>query len=347
MDIFIVVASLVFLITLHELGHFLFAKKFDVKVHEFGIGIPPRVIGKKIGETIYSLNLLPLGGFVRMMGEDEKVKDERSFSEKPIWQRAVILVAGVVSFWIVAALIFALVSFQWGVLSEVSPDQQVDNSYIFVSNVKEELSEGINPEDKIVKVDGEEFSGLNNFKEKLNNQTETITLQRSGQDKKIILSDYGIDGDELLNNLEVLELTYDKKGPIEALGFGVMRTYRVTMFQATGIGMILKGAITGSGLPENLEFGGPVMIGNMATDALNRGLPDYLTFVAVISSILAFMNILPIPALDGGRLLFLLIEKIKGSPISEKVESRLNAAFFILLLTLMVAVTARDIFNLL
>jgi regulator of sigma E protease len=347
MDIFIVVASLVFLITLHELGHFLFAKKFDVKVHEFGIGIPPRLFGKKIGETIYSLNLLPLGGFVRMMGEDEKIKNERSFSEKPIWQRAIILVAGVVSFWIVAALLFAVVSFQWGVLSQVAPDQEVENSYIFVSNVQEELSEGVNREDKIVKIDGEEFSGLNDFKGKVDNQTETITLQRSGQNKEIRLDSYGIEGDQLLNYLEVLELTYDKKGPVEALGFGVMRTYRVTKLQATGIGMILKGAITGSGLPEDLEFGGPVMIGTMATDALNRGLPDYLTFVAVISSILAFMNILPIPALDGGRLLFLLIEKMKGSPISEKIETRLNAVFFILLLTLMVAVTARDIFNLL
>lgn len=342
MDILIVVISLVVLITLHELGHFLFAKKFDVKVHEFGIGIPPRLFGKKIGETLYSINLLPLGGFVRMLGEDEQVENERSFSEKPIWQRAIILVAGVVSFWLIAALLFAFVSFQWGILTEVDENISADDSFLLVTQVEEGFSEELNVEDRIIKVNGREVKTIDQFEENLF-EDSTIFVQRADGEKEIKLT--GKNKKEILNSLSLTRLSFQKQGPFSALAFGVNRTIEVTKLQAWGIGIALKGIVTGSGLPEGMEFGGPVMIGSMATDALGRGAADYLMFVGIIASILAFMNILPIPALDGGRLLFLFIEWLKGEPISEKVENRLNATFFMLLLALMIVVTVRDIFN--
>ncbi len=322
MNLIVVILSLVLLITLHELGHFLFAKKFDVKVHEFGIGIPPRMIGKKIGETIYSINWIPLGGFVRMLGEDEKVEDQRSFSQKPIWQRAIILVAGVVSFWLVAMLIFAVVSFGWGVTRVELGEGDFNEAFLVGRGADNIFIEALIDEGAL------EFE-----EEKIVNseQFNDIFSKRSK-------ADFQREGDNL--TIELLD-----ESLIGSLRFGATQTVHITRLQAGGLWMALRGALVGDGLPEGVELGGPVMIGDMATDALDSGVGDYLMFVGMIATVLAFMNILPIPALDGGRLLFLAVEKVKGSPIPERVERNVNAAFFVLLLALMIAITIRDIVN--
>ena len=124
--ILIVFFTLIGLLVLHELGHFLLAKKFGVEVEEFGVGYPPRIFGKKIGKTIYSLNLLPFGAFVRIRGEEGKigVEDARSFSGKPIWQRALILIGGVATFWLIGFLIFTFIAGVWGLPTSVSGDFQ-------------------------------------------------------------------------------------------------------------------------------------------------------------------------------------------------------------------------------
>src|SRR4030042_2621868 len=109
LTIFIVFFSLIGLVVLHELGHFIMAKRFGVKVEEFGVGLPPRIFGKKFGETIYSINLLPFGAFVKIYGEEKSIEDYRSFSQKPIWQRVFIIIGGVVVFWIVAFVILSIV----------------------------------------------------------------------------------------------------------------------------------------------------------------------------------------------------------------------------------------------
>lgn len=344
MNVLIFIISLVLLITLHELGHFLFAKKFDVKVHEFGIGIPPRVIGKKIGETIYSVNALPLGGFVRMLGEDEQVEDERSFSEKPIWQRAIILIAGVVSFWLVAILIFAVVAFGWGVMTEIPEEAEAKESFLLVNVIESEYQreDGFEMQDTIKRVDDKEVKTVEEFKESLK-EGGVITVSRGGEEKEIIIDEE--ERDEILSLLDIRRVAINQMSVLESASFGVRQTVNVTRLQAGGLWVALRGAATGDGLPDGMEIGGPVMIGDMATDALDRGVGDYLMFVGMIATILAFMNILPIPALDGGRLLFLAIEKVKGSPIPEKVERNVNAAFFVLLLVLMIVITVRDIYN--
>lgn len=339
MNIVIFIISLVLLITLHELGHFLFAKKFDVKVHEFGIGIPPRIIGKKIGETIYSINALPLGGFVRMLGEDEQVEDERSFSQKPIWQRAIILVAGVVSFWVVAILIFGVVAFGWGVMTEIPEDAEAD-SFLFVNFVQDDSESGFQLQDTIKRVNEKEVATIGEF-EKAIEEAETVTVLRGSEEKEINISEI----DNVSESIDLRRVAIERMSGLEAASFGVSQTINVTRLQAGGLWMALRGAVTGEGLPEGMEIGGPVMIGDMATDALGRGVGDYLMFIGMIATILAFMNILPIPALDGGRLLFLAIEKIKGSPIPERVERSVNAVFFVLLIALMIAITVRDIYN--
>ena len=344
MNVLIFVISLVLLITLHELGHFLFAKKFDVKVHEFGIGIPPRVIGKKIGETIYSINALPLGGFVRMLGEDEQVEDERSFSQKPIWQRAIILVAGVVSFWVVAVLIFAVVAFGWGVMTEIPEDVEAENSFLLVNVIDSnyEREDGLRMQDQIKEINNREVKTVEDFEKNIEDGA-LLTILRGDEIKEIEVEEEG--ADEILSLVDVRRVAMNRMSVLESGSFGVRQTVNVTRLQAGGLWMALRGAVTGEGLPEGMEIGGPVMIGDMATDALDRGIGDYLMFVGMIATILAFMNILPIPALDGGRLLFLGIEKVKGSPIPERVERSVNAAFFVLLLVLMIVITLRDIYN--
>lgn len=339
MNIAIVIVSLVLLITLHELGHFLVAKFFDVKIEEFGIGIPPRIIGKKVGETLYSINLIPLGGFVRMMGEEERVDHERSFSEKPIWQRSLIIVAGVVSFWIIAAAIFAIVAFNWGVLNQVEDD--VPDGRLIAGLIAEEAPEEITSEDEILSVNGEEVSTKGSLKEQLEKGSKNITFQSVDEKTTISFKDYT--PQEIIEILDVRRVAREQYSFIESIEFGVDHTIFITKMQASGIYIALKSFVTGQDLPDGMEFGGPVMIGGMATDALGRGAGEYLMFVGIIATILAFMNILPIPALDGGHLLFLLIEKIKGSPITEKVQQKVTLAFFVLLVSLMVIITIRDV----
>src|SRR3989338_2641458 len=118
--------SLIALIVIHELGHFILAKKFGVKVEEFGSGYPPRVLGKKIGETVYSLNLWPFGAFVKIHGEEGGIEDYRSFIGKPIWQRVAIVLGGVVSFWIVAVILLSIVAGVWGLPVAVSDEESAN-----------------------------------------------------------------------------------------------------------------------------------------------------------------------------------------------------------------------------
>ena len=159
MTLIIVLISFLVLIILHELGHYLFAKKFGVKVEEFGIGLPPRLIGKKFGETIYSINLLPLGAFVRLEGEEKVVPGPRSFSAKPIWQRMVIVAAGVVAFWIVAVLIFTGLGMTSGIPTGIGDEetQGITNPKVQILAVAKDSpahQAGIELGDSILKMEG-------------------------------------------------------------------------------------------------------------------------------------------------------------------------------------------------
>ncbi len=345
MNIVIIILSLVLLITLHELGHFIFARRYGVKVEEFGIGIPPRVLGKKLGETIYSLNLIPLGGFVRMKGEEERSGEKGSFSEKPIWQRAIIIVAGVVSFWVLAALIFSLVFFSWGKAALVEEGSSKEGTVLIVAakSFDVESFDDMRVEEEVVEVDGEKVVQGSILKERIKEGAETITVKR-GEKKEVI----SLDGkqEKFLESFFVGNYRMERMSLFASLVEGPKETFRVSAFQVKGLGLLAQGVFSGEGLPEGMEVGGPVMIGSMALDAMDRGVGDYLYFVAVIASVLAVINILPIPALDGGRLFFLLIEKLKGAPIPQKVEQGLNAAFFLLLISFMIYITYGDIVGL-
>jgi len=327
------------LILIHELGHFLAAKWFGLLVHEFGIGFPPRLFGKKIGETLYSINLLPFGGFVRIHGEKpeyekEKLIPERSFAFLKIWKRVLIIGAGVVmNFvlgWIVVSFVFMLGT----------------PKAIFITGVLENspaAAAGFLSGDAILG-----FESSESFVSAVDAQKgETIDLRilRNGEELVIPVEprENPPTGEGALG-ITFTETGQEKLGFFQSLGVGFMTSISMVAGIFIALVNLLVGIFTGGQALEG--FVGPVGIFQVANQTAQFGLVYLLQLIGLISLNLAVLNILPIPALDGGRLFFLLIEKIKGSPISAKREMVINATGFILLILLMVVITARDVIKL-
>jgi regulator of sigma E protease len=349
--ILIIVASIVALIFFHELGHFLFAKKYGVRVEEFGIGIPPRIFGKKIGETIYSLNLIPLGGFVKLFGEDTRIDDERSFSSKPIYQRAIILFAGVAAFFVIAFLIFSVYSVI-GIRVPVEEEniKMYANTEVFITEVIEKspaAGAGILPGDVLLEINEEEIvkpsQAVLLIEEKKGEEIDVKVLR--GQEEMLFSLIPRKEYTEKEGSLGLaMVITASQKYPLYYAPIqGAIMTGKTTYSIVSSMYNVIASSISGEDLPSGMRVGGPVAIVQFGRGAVSRGFADFLQFLGLITVSLAVLNILPIPALDGGRLLFLLIEKLKGGPLSEKVEYGLNAGFFLLLMGVLIAVTYSDI----
>jgi len=346
--------SLIGLIILHELGHFILAKKFGVKVEEFGIGLPPRLIGKKIGETIYSLNLLPLGAFVKLYGEEDREKREYwSFTQKPIWQRALIVLGGVVSFWIISAILLSVVM-GLGAPTAVSDEEngnliepKVQIAQVS-ANSPAEIA-GIKPGDTIKKfsISNLQFSidkvkEVQELTEKYKGEEVTLTIQRGKEifDVRLVPRVSPPEGEGPMG--VALVRTAIKSYPwYQAPIQGVIATGNLTMAVIQGWGQALVNAI--KGLPTGVQLMGPVGILGLFAQVGQLGVNYFLQFIAIISIYIALFNILPIPALDGGKLLFLGIEAARKRPISQKIEQQITAIFFALLIALIIWVTIKDI----
>jgi regulator of sigma E protease len=357
--IIIVVLSLVLLVALHELGHFLLAKKFGVKVEEFGIGIPPRIFGKKIGETIYSLNLLPIGAFVKLLGEEEKVEEPNSFSQKPAWQRALVVLAGVVSFWIISAIIIGIVVGIWGIPTAVS-DSEILGPRDYNPGVEiTEIASG-SPADKAgleigdiirqVKTSDSQLvtdktGELIDFVKNNEGKEITLTIQRGKKtfDASLVprVSPPTGEGPIGVGLERVILRSYSwYQAPIE----GILLTKDITVSITLRFVDIFKMLIRKTPIPKGIvEVRGIVGIGQLGVQILESGASNYLVFLANISIFLALFNILPIPALDGGKILFLVIEKARGKPVDQKIEQNVTAFFFILIMALAIFITVKDI----
>jgi len=353
MVILIVFVSLIGLIVLHEFGHFAIAKKFGVRVEEFGIGYPPRIFGKKIGETLYSLNLLPFGAFVKIYGEEGGIESAHSFTGKPIWQRALIILGGVVSFWIISAILLSIV-FGMGVPQAISDQAEAVNPKVQIVAV----ASGSPAEEAGIKVGDtiKEFS-IFNSQFSINKVKEIQELTEKYKGEAITLT--------IERGKEVFDATLiPRVSPPEgegAMGVGLVRTaltsypwylapikgvgacFNLTGSIVAGLSQVFGNLIQGKGLPPGAQLMGPIGIGSLMTQAAHLGLAYYLQFIALISIYLAIFNILPIPALDGGKLLFLGIEKVRRKPVSQKIEQGITSIFFALLIALMIWVTIKDI----
>ena len=351
--IFIAFMSLIGLLALHEFGHLILAKLFGVKVEEFGIGYPPRLFGKKIGETIYSINLLPFGAFVRLPGEIEKNEDPRSFSAQPVGKRILIAFGGVLSFWIIAAILFSIV-FSLGAPISVGDeensglkDPKVQITGITAGSPAEEA--GLRAGDTI-----KQFS-IFNFQFSITKVKEVQELTEQYKGKELILTMER--GKETFDVKLVPRVSPPKgEGP---MGISLVRTaiksypWYQAPWQGIGATINLTGAIIRGygqaianlfkGLPAEGELVGPVGIFHLFTQAFQMGINYFLNFVGMIAIYIAIFNVLPIPSVDGGKLLFLGIEAVRKRSVSEKTEQNITAICFGLLIILMVLVTIKDI----
>lgn len=355
--ILIIFVSLIVLIILHELGHFLMAKRFGVKVEEFAVFFPPRLFWKKFGETIYSFNLVPLGAFVKLYGEEKDIQDPRSFSSKSIWQRTLIVIAGVVAFWIISVILISIIAGVWGLPVAVSDtaNHNLVNPKVQIIGV---LSDS--PAKEAGLQIGDVIKELNSSGRELRTDKvkEVIEFTEANKGEEVILTIER--GRETFEVSLVPRISHPKEEG--AIGIALARTalrpypwyeapiqgVLVTASTTTSIvfilGDVISKKIRGIQLPPGaLEVRGPIGIGEMAINALGRGINEYLWFVAMISIFLALINILPIPALDGGKLVFLAIEKIRGKRVPENAEQKITAFFFVLLITLIIFISFRDI----
>jgi len=347
------ILSLLILIVLHEFGHFILAKKFGVKVEEFGIGYPPRLFGKKIGETILSINLLPLGGFVRIYGEEERKKDHRSFNQKPIWQRALIIFGGCFSFWLISAILLSVVM-GLGAPKAIGDEvnQNLVNPRVQIVAVAPDSpakTAGLKAGDiiEILKADHRQISvdkvkQVQEFTQANKGEKVTLAIRRGDEILEVDLvprvSPPEGEGSMGIGLVRVVTESYPwYKTPLK----GIKATVNLTILVIQGWGRALKNFILG--LPSGVQILGPVRTTEKAAEIGQLGLSYFLQFIAMVSVYIGLFNLLPIPALDGGKLLFLGIEKIRGKPIPQKVEQRISGFFFVLLVALMIWIILKEI----
>lgn len=371
LTIVIFVLTLLFLVVIHELGHFLLAKRFNIKVLEFGFGIPPRIFGKKIGETLVSLNWLPFGGFVRLLGEDEVNKEvlenKRSFAAAFVSKRITVVVAGVVMNLILAWLLFYIVLGFQGfkvrlplLLNHqfVGVSQQNQSEVVVVDIAKESPAKiaDLQVGEIIVALNGEQITGSSDLIAK--------TKNLSGQEIKLTLADP--------EKMRFREVTITpRQNPPEGegpLGVALIQVWAANLEYKNNLQKILSGPvhswnlvaysgkILGKLVEESFEkrriepvtqgVAGPVgitsAVNTILTESKNPAI-SYLNFVALLSLNLAVLNIVPFPALDGGRLFFLLIEAVTRKKVHAGVEKWIHTIGMIILLTLMLLVTFSDI----
>ena len=364
MPVILFLIILVALILVHEFGHFIVAKLSKIRVDEFGIGFPPKLFGIKKGETEYTVNTLPFGGFVKIFGEDAHEEalsgpdSERSFVHKPAYIQAFVLVAGV-GFNVLFAWFLLSLGFMMGIPSSLAPDNvsYASDARVMITNVLPDspaAQAGLLAGDIVLAISSLEESGQTESPEVISSfiadrgaHKEPITLEVKREE---VIASFTLEPRPGIIAAEkerpAIGISMDLVGTVvlpfpKAIYEGGLLTARLTGETAVGIVDFLKDAVM---LAANFsQITGPVGIVGLVGEASALGFVHLIIFMAFISINLAIINLLPFPALDGGRLLFVIIETLKGSPIRPKVVQVLNTVGFVLLILLMVAVTYQDI----
>lgn len=336
------------LIFFHELGHFLVAKKSGIRVDKFSLGFPPTIISKKWGETEYAIGAIPLGGYVKMAGEnpDEEASGEPwEFMSKPVWKRFLVIFAGPFMNFVLAVLVLA------GVYS--IRGEAVDNTVI-VREVDEKgpaAAAGILPGDRIVEIDGTPIRSFRHMADSIIypkiEQPVTVTWEREGQRHSQTMTTMKswvqtASGDSVQIGLIGINprVIYDRMNIFAAFGEGL----RQSVFYVKMVFGFVYDLITRRVDPSGI--GGPIFIGKLAGQTARSGFDVLLEFMALLSVNLAVLNVLPIPVLDGGHMLFLMVEKLKGKPLSIKARLVAQQVGLAFMLILIVFVTFNDIFRL-
>ncbi len=363
--IFALVLSL--LVFVHEIGHFLMARAFGVKAEEFGMGLPPRICGwqKYLGRwrfikgdkqiepdepMVYSLNWIPVGGFVKIKGENgEEAAAEDSFGHKKIWQRIVILAAGV-TMNVLLTIVLLTIGFAVGMPSSVSDNGDggvlITPAQVQVAQILDDMpaaKTGVKVGDIVESVDGQKISSGAQLKEYFaakENQPVLIVLKRGQEEVKVSLSPVNRDG-VIGMGVAIVDMGI-KQYPLHlAIYQAILTTWSWIVMIALAVWALFMQLFGGA--KSGVDFSGPVGIAVLTGQAAKMGYIYVLQFAALLSLNLAIINILPFPALDGGRIAFLMIEKFRGKPIDAKLENLFHNIGFMLLMLLIVVITFRDL----
>ncbi len=319
----------------HEAGHFTFAKLFGVKVNEFSIGMGPKLLSRKKGETQYSWRLLPIGGYVSMEGEDSDSDDERAFGKKSCWQRIVIVAAGALVNIMIGLI---LVAISLGVSDSLSGTNYVNSFYNAEGKQVAEMN-GLKAQDKILKIDGKNvyyYTDVYYLASRDEGSTSDVTIIRDG--KKTELKGIEFPSDSLV-------ITGVNKTPLTVF----KDTFRESVSICRMVWLSLFDLVTGKYSVKDVS--GPVGVVDVVSKTAEASVKEsdpssLLTMLALITINIGLFNLLPIPALDGGRLFFLVVELIRRKPINQKYESLVHGIGMALLLLFMAAITFKDIYSL-
>ncbi len=333
------------IVLVHEFGHFIFSKMFGVYVYEFSIGMGPKLLHykKKGGETEYCLRLIPIGGFVSLAGEDaddnSKIPKERMLYSKPVWQRFLIMIAGAMNNFISAFILLFIMGLVWGSIS-TKP---------IIANVNEDypaFAAGIEKGDTIIKIDNHKISswsevqlyiGISEGKEM------TFTLKDENNKVREVKLTPDTITDEEGNKSYVVGISLDntvRHGFTNSLSYAANTTVALYKLMLTTLKQLFIGGVSVK------ELSGPVGIYTVVDSQAKQGLQSIIYLTAYLSMNVGVINLLPFPAFDGGRVLFLIIEKIRKKPIKREVEGMVNTIGFGLLMLLMIYVTFNDILRL-
>src|SRR3989338_2754219 len=345
------------IVLVHEWGHFVTARKADIKVEEFGFGFPPKMFSFKKNDVVYSINWIPLGGFVKIYGEDADAKgEEYSFGAKSILTRSVVILAGVTMNFVLAIVLLSF-GFWYGVPQAIDEDTKYaarDVHVTIIQTAPESPAQkaGIKIGDALtgvafagVKTDIAETKAAQDFIAAHKGQEISLFIQRGSEmlEKKVTPRENAPE------NQGAMGVVLEKTGivsypwylaPVE----GVKTAFSLAWLFLSAFGQIIANVFT-QGEPIG-DIAGPVGIAMMTYQVTQLGFSYIIQFAVILSINLAIINALPFPALDGGRFLFLMIEAIKGSPLSRRVEQMANASGFVFLMLLMLLITVRDVMKL-
>ena len=334
------------IVLVHEFGHFIFSKMFGVYVYEFSIGMGPKLIHfkKKNGETEYCIRLIPIGGFVSLAGEDaddnNKIPEERKLYSKPVWQRFLIMVAGVMNNFIFAFLLLFIMALIYG---SATTKPVVDSVTL---GMPAEAS-GIKKGDTILSIDGDKISSFSEIQLYLQTSEgktmEFVVKDVNGNKRTVMVTPdktVGEDGKDTY----VIGIALDtklNKGFIPSIKYAGETTLSLYKLMFTTIKQLFNGRASVK------DLSGPVGIYTIVSEESKAGFQNILYLTAYLSINVGFINLLPFPAFDGGRVVFLIIEKIRRKRVPVKVEAMVNGVGFALLMLLMIFVTFNDILRLL
>lgn len=313
------------LIFIHEFGHFIVAKACGVKVNEFALGMGPAIFKKQKGETLYALRAIPIGGYCAMEGEDEESEDERAFNNKKAWQKALIVVAGAAMNFILCVVIMIGISTFSGTPTTTIGELTADGPA---------KAAGLKTGDQIVRIDDTEINEWTDITTAIGEGSESVKIAiiRDGQEMTITSETVEEEGRLIIGILPERD-----HGFFLGIKKGIESTWDMTVMMVDTFRMLFSGEVSVK------ELSGPVGIVYVVNDTAKMGIMYLFYLTALISLNLAIVNMLPLPALDGGRLLMIIIRKITGKAITDEMEGKIHFIGIMLLFALMIYVTWNDI----